>query len=671
LSNIPKKKTSLSSLEISVLCKELNEKIRDYYVENIYHPNLLTLLLRLNKPASPTRQLVVEAGKAVYLTTYTVEKPSKPSVFCSTLRKYLLNGKIKKIEQPNFERILVFYISTSHGNFKLIVELFGKGNIILADREEKILQALTYRKMRDRWIIRGEKFKLPPTVSLNPEKIGLDELSFRLKEAEGEVVRVLSKTLGVGGTYTEEILNVAGVEKTLTSKRLTEEDIKKIYDTLRKILEKRDNPKPCIVFTDEAYLFDVLPFPLTIYNQYRHKFYSTFNEALDEYFTKIRFEEEEKKRKEKLLVQLEEQKRILEEQKLNLENLEKSKEKDRLIGDLIFRFAGELQVLVNHIHKMLKNGKNWEEIKEELNKRKVLGKPPFTYFRSINPKERVVEVSVENVDFKLNLEKSVYQNATLYYEEAKKTQEKILRLKEAMDKTLEKIKALEEGVEAFEAKHEKPKKIPEKKWFEKYRFFYSSEGFLVVSGKDAHSNEALIKRYTEPWDLVFHADLVGAPFTIIKTQGKTPDQKTIEEAAQFTACYSRAWKDGFSSVDVYYVKPEQLSKSAPSGQYLGRGSFIVIGKKNYIQNVPLKLALGVKFNEEAKVYAGPPSAIKKLTSYFVEIVPGKEEAKKVAFKLRKKIVELVSKELKDKALKIPLESFISLIPFGKAYLPED
>lgn len=670
MSNLPKQKNSLSSLEISVLCKELNEKIGDYYIENIYHLNPLTLLLKLNKPASPTRQLIIEAGKAVYLTVYMVKKPSKPSVFCLTLRKYLLNGRIRKIEQPNFERIIIFHILTSHENFKLIVELFSRGNVILVNSEEKILQALSYRKMRDRWIIRGEKFRLPPTTSLNPEKISLNELFSKLREAKEEVVRILSRILGIGGTYTEEILNIAEIKKTLTSRTLKEDDIKKIHSVLKKLLEKRSSIQPCIVFTNKDYPFDVLPFPLTVYNQYSYKFYPTFNEALDEYFTKIRFKEEEKKRREELLAELERRKRILEEQKLNLEKLEKSEEKDKLIGDLIFKFAGELQVLVNNIYKMLENGKKWEEIREEFNKKKIAGESPFIYFSSINPKERVLEVSVENVNFKLNLERSVYQNAATYYEEAKKTREKILRLREAIDKTLEKIKALEEGVETFKVKLEEPKKIPEKRWFEKYRFFYSSEGFLVVSGKDAYSNEALIKRYTEPWDLVFHADLAGAPFTIIKTQKKTPNQKTMEEAAQFTACYSRAWKDGFSSVNVYYVKPEQLSKSAPSGQYLGRGSFIVVGRKNYIQNVPLKLALGVKFNEEAKVYVGPPSAIKKLTSYYVEIFPGKEEAKKIAFKLRKRISELVSKELKEKVLKIPLESFMSLIPFGKAYLLE-
>ena len=669
--NLPEQKTGLSSVEVSVLCDELNKKIVEYYVENIYHPSFSTILLRLNKPASPEKWLVVEAGRAVYLTSYVVERPAKPSTFCSALRKHLLNGRIREVEQPNFERILVFHILTHNEVFRLVVELFGKGNIILVDKEDKIVQALTYKKMRDRWIVRGEKFKLPPSTSLNPEKTSLTEFSSRLKGLKGEVVRVLARLLGIGGSYTEEVLNVAGVNKNLSLNSLTDEDIRKIYEALKKVLDRRKNPKPCMVFSDENNPFEVLPFPLTIYNQYKHRFYGSFNEALDEYFTKLRFSREEEEKREKLLTQIEEYKRIFEEQKTNLKTLEKLEEKNRLVGDLIFRFAGELQLLTENILKMLRDGIGWEEIKNRLTSTKMEGKPPFTYFKSLNPKEKTVEVCVENTDFKLNLEKSVYQNASLYYEEAKKTHEKILRVKEAMDKTLKKIKDLEAGVEAFKAEteKEKPKKLPEKKWFEKYRFFYSSEGFLVVSGKDAYSNEALIKRYTEPWDLVFHADIVGAPFTVIKTQGKTPNQETIEEAAQFTACYSRAWKDGFSSIDVYYVKPEQLSKSAPSGQYLGRGSFLVVGKKNYVRNVPLRLMVGVKFNGEPKVYAGPVSAIKKLTSYCVEIFPGEEDAKKVAFKLRKKIFELTPKDLKEKVLKIPLENFISLIPYGKAYIP--
>ncbi|RLI05670.1 hypothetical protein DRO26_01585 [Candidatus Bathyarchaeota archaeon] len=335
---------------------------------------------------------------------------------------------------------------------------------------------------------------------------------------------------------------------------------------------------------------------------------------------------------------------------------------------MIFRFSSTLQELVNWILEEKNKGKSWSEIEQEISFRKSMGKEPFIYFKLINPKEKCLEVSVENTDFTLNLNKTIYQNASDYYEESKKIRKKILRLKDTLEETKTKLKTIEEGLETIKTEVEKPEKIPEKKWFEKYRYFYSSEGFLVVSGKDASSNEALIKRYTEPEDLVFHADVFGAPFTIVKTQGKIPTEKTLEEAAQFTACYSRAWKDELASVDVYYVKPDQLSKSAPSGQYLGRGAFTITGSKNYLHKIPLMLGVGVKLNEKAQVYVAPPTAVEHFTSYYVKVVPGKEDAKKIAFKIRSMIANLVPKDWKDKILKIPLENFVSHIPFGKGFI---
>jgi len=670
LLNQLKQKTSLTSLEISVLCKELDQKLENYYIENIYHPDFSTLLLRLNKPAQPEIQLIIEAGKTVYITRYTVKKPVKPSIFCSTLRKYLLNGRIKKVEQPNFERIIIFHILTSKGNFRLIIELFSKGNILLVDEEEKIVQALTYKKMRDRLILRSEKFKLPPPTGLNPEKLSFEEFFSQIKESKGELVRVLTRILGVGGIYTEEILKIVGVEKSLTCEKLTEFLAKKIYDALKEIFRRRDNPQPCIVYLNHEKPLDVLPFPLSIYNGKHLEYYLTYNEALDEYFTRLRFEKEKMEEEKRFGIQLEEQKRILKEQENMLEKLEEEERKNRFLGDLIYRFSGEIQTLINYILEEVNHGKSWEEIEKKVLERKLKEETPFIFFKSLDPKNKILKVFVEDTELPLNLNKTIYQNASTYYDEAKKIREKISKIKKLLEETSRKIQTLESKMEIVKVTHEKPKKIPEKKWFEKYRFFQSSEGFLVVSGKDAHSNEALIKRYTEPWDIVFHADLIGAPFTVIKTQGKTPNQKTLEEAAQFTVCYSRAWKDEFSSMDAYYIKPEQLSKSAPSGQYLGRGAFFIVGSKNYIKNVPLKLAVGVKINgEKVEILIGPKSAIEKITSYIVEIFPGKDKAKDVAFRLRAALANLVPKNLREKILKIPLEKFVSLIPYGKAYFP--
>ncbi|MBW2992911.1 DUF814 domain-containing protein, partial [Candidatus Woesearchaeota archaeon] len=150
---------------------------------------------------------------------------------------------------------------------------------------------------------------------------------------------------------------------------------------------------------------------------------------------------------------------------------------------------------------------------------------------------------------------------------------------------LEKIK--KEKIIKKETKE--PKTITKKEWYEKFRWFYSSEGFLCIGGRDATTNEIVVKKHTEPNDIIFHTEMAGSPFFIIKTKGKRPDKQTLEECAQATASYSKAWKLGIASTDTFYVKPDQVTKEAKTGEFIARGAFMIYGKKNFI-NADLKIA---------------------------------------------------------------------------------
>ena len=116
----------------------------------------------------------------------------------------------------------------------------------------------------------------------------------------------------------------------------------------------------------------------------------------------------------------------------------------------------------------------------------------------------------------LNLRKSVQENANEYFEKAKKSRRKI----EGAQKTIERFEA-ELGKLQQEAivQQTARKKVP-LEWYEKFRWFISSEGFLCIGGRDATSNEVVIKKHTDKNDVVFHTELPGSPFFVIKTDGK-------------------------------------------------------------------------------------------------------------------------------------------------------
>ncbi len=240
----------------------------------------------------------------------------------------------------------------------------------------------------------------------------------------------------------------------------------------------------------------------------------------------------------------------------------------------------------------------------------------------------------------LDINKSVEENASIYYDRAKKVKKKIAGAKEALAKNLLKLKKAEKE-QLKEEKIETKKIIRVKKeWYEKFRWFITSTGFLVIGGRDATTNEIIIKKHTDSDDLVFHTDLAGSPFFVVKVKLLLPtlspvmNDQTLSEVADATVSYSRTWRLGLSNSPVFYVKPEQVTKDAPSGEYLVKGAFVIKGKTNYVDN---KINAAVGMTKDGKVMGGPVEAVKANCGRFVEVKQGREKASAVAKFIQKKI----------------------------------
>jgi predicted ribosome quality control (RQC) complex YloA/Tae2 family protein len=245
----------------------------------------------------------------------------------------------------------------------------------------------------------------------------------------------------------------------------------------------------------------------------------------------------------------------------------------------------------------------------------------------------------------LDLKKTVDQNASDYFEKAKKAKKKLEGARKAIEKTRLKLSAEKEKKIVVEKKLFKPSK---KDWFENFRWCYSSEGFLMIGGRDAATNEIVIKKHTEKNDLVFHTDMAGSPFVVIKNpENNNISEETKQEAAQLTAAYSRAWKQGITSLEVFCVLPEQVSKQARAGEFLAKGAFMIYGKKSFY-SPEVKLAIGVY---QGKVMAGPLSAVKAHCKPYVEVMPGEEKPSSIA-------------KLIQKRLNAALDDIIRVLPGG-------
>jgi predicted ribosome quality control (RQC) complex YloA/Tae2 family protein len=234
----------------------------------------------------------------------------------------------------------------------------------------------------------------------------------------------------------------------------------------------------------------------------------------------------------------------------------------------------------------------------------------------------------------VNINKSLEENAGIYYDRVKKLKKKAERAKEAVRQNEQKLTALLENKKQLETLHKEEKLKRTLQWYEKFRWFISSEGFLIIGGRDATTNEIIIKKYTDNSDIVFHTEGAGSPFFVIKTEGKKPGKETLDEAAQAAASYSRAWKLGLSTIEVFYVNPDQLSKTPKAGEFISKGSFMSYGKKNHLTP---KIELAVGSMPDSIIMGGPVNAVKKHCTKFVLLEFGKEKTSKAAKYIQAKI----------------------------------
>ncbi len=240
------------------------------------------------------------------------------------------------------------------------------------------------------------------------------------------------------------------------------------------------------------------------------------------------------------------------------------------------------------------------------------------------------------MEIEINYELSAGKNAENKYKGRNRYLEKIKGIDKALEITKQKTCLLEKAKEKKPKFEIKKKEERTKEWYEKFNWFFTTNGFLVIAGRDAKNNEQLVKKHFSVNDLYFHADIHGAPHIVIQNP-KNLEIKDIDkqEAANFAAIHSSAWSSGIFSVDVYSVGYGQVSKTAGSGESLGTGAFVIRGKREYYKKINLEIA--VSFDNKRKVViAGPVSAVSVVSKDFFVLVPGKTKKSDICKELKER-----------------------------------
>ncbi len=632
-------KTQLSSLDIYFLTGELS-RLAGARIDKVYQIGARDFKVSLRGDG---KEELILTPAYMCLTRFKHKAPRKPSNFAMLLRKHLAGGVIKEVRQHRFDRVVELEIE---GRGRLIIELFSRGNVILLDEEGVITGILESQEWKDRTLKPGLHYAYPPEV---PDITSMSASQFAAELSKGqEAVKALASGMGLGAVYANEVLERAGVGP---NAKADKEGAEELYSAIQDMLGSEVDPR---IIRENGEAVDAVPFEMISYCDYVQEKRESFNRAVDEYFTTLRAEDRKEEATKDYRQERKRLEKVIEKQKESIRELEEKVEELKQAGDKTYADFRRVDSVLKGIKGAKSEGTNWVKYCEGRG------------IRIADPAERKIEVDGIGV----YIDKSIAQNASIYYEKSKKAKSKLEGAKKALRKSERELRLVEEGEVKVEKKTpDKPIEKPKPEWYEKFRWFMSGDGFLVIGGRDATTNDILIKKHLEPDDLVFHSTVHGAPFFIVKNpEGKNIPESTKRQAAEAAASYSSAWNAGWGSADVYAVKPEQVSKTAESGEYLTKGAFMVRGDREWFRKTPLKIAVGFKVNDYAEAIGGPEGAVDAYTKHHVTIGVGNKKSGQLSREIKENILRRTNKEDGQKIKKANLGDIQKWIPSGKGMI---
>jgi len=629
---------TLAGIELNFLVNRISEEVQGYYVSNIWGITKDSILFKLHHPEKADIFMMISTS-GFWLTSVKIDQ-IEPNKLLKRLRSDLLRFKIKKIEQIESERIAYFTFSGFEKEFVIIAEFFGDGNILLCNEEMKILALQHSIDVRHRKLGVGMKYATPPPSGL--DIFNIKESDFDdLKKTDLIAGKWLGRTLGLPKKYVEGIFLTAQIDSKKIGNEFTNDEIKKILHTTKTIVTNvvTGNHDPVIIRNDKT---EVMPIKLDPSGEYSSV--NSFMEGLDKVFTEnivekgktLQTGESDKKIKE-LETQISEQEKAI----------DTVKEKSKYITNL-----------ANSLFEMVTKG--IISIEDER------ARDIMAMNNAQLSKEKGISLIVINEEkIKINPSASLQSIASVLFNEAKRQSGAIKSIEQIKEKTKKKLEKLKNKSSA-QQNEILVAEVRKKNWYERYRWFFTSDGMLAIGGRDAPSNSAVVRKHLKKNDKIFHGDIFGSPFFILKDAEK-PTKKSMDEVAHATVCFSRAWREGMHGLSAFWVNPEQVKKSAPSGQFLPKGSFTIEGKRNFVNIPSLRLAVGIiPQDDHYLLTSGPPDTIKKNSICFAIIEPHGLDMVDAAKKIKMEFSKLEEEITKP----ISIDDFVRVLPAGQSQIKE-
>ena len=656
---------AMSNVDIFTISDELNNLLTGARVDKSFQPSKDIVVMRFHVAGIGRVDLVMQCGSRIHTSKYPLENPTNPPTFPMLLRKRIKGAHVESVKQHNFDRVVEIKVKKDK-YYTIVVELFDKGNIILLDEDNNIILPLKRKQLSKRDISSKKEYIFPEERGINPIKISENEFKEIILQNESDIVRTLAIN-GFGSLYAEEIIQRANkyvkIDKNTQNNDLTDEQISALYKSLKELFDilKNEEYKPQIV--KDGRREDVLPLDLIKYDGFEKTYYENFNEACDEFYSKkvnSNIKDIKEKAWNKKVNKFEKRLQMQEE---TLDNFNKTIETSQHKGELIYSNYTSIENLINVVNSAISKEYSFKEIGKILKKAKKDGMEEAQIFESID-KMGVITLNIDNTSIIIDPKLSIPENAENYYEKSKKAKKKIKGALIAIENTKKQLEEIKSKKENAMENISIPKKREKKnlKWYEKLRWFVTSDNTLVVGGRDAGTNEAIVKKYLDNNDIYLHADIHGASSTAIKLEGKSLNDTILKESGEFAASFSSAWSKGFTTQDVFWVHPDQVSKTPEAGEFLAKGSFVIRGNRNYIRSARVKIAIGIVDYEGKRIMAGPVESLEAHCDNYVVLKPGYTKKEAIAKKILHKINE---EDL------LTLDDIIRVLPSGKCDIDEE
>lgn len=559
---------AFDGITVSAIKAEIEDKILGGRIDKVYQPEKDEIILGIRSMGQAYKLLLTSnaSNPKFHFTQTNPSNPMTPPLFCMVMRKHLQSGKIIKIEQPDFDRILNIYVESLNelGDYsvkKLVLEIMGRhSNIILTDENNTILDCIKHighDTSSVREVLPGREYTLPPSQGkINTLELDNNNFNEVLENNPSfKIQSVIYKNYtGISPIAASEICYRANVNGSTPVEALTDIQKEIVFNKFAGLVEdiKANRFYPESITNEKGKTIDFSPIEMTQFNGLEIKKYTSISELIESFYANRDFAYRIGQKTQdlrKLITQNIE--RCIRKKDIQMQTLRSIKNRDelRLKGELLTANIYSIKKGMTTVELPNYYSENQELVAIELDSNKTPSENAQKYYKAYNKAKRTFEALKDQI--KSNDEELAYLESVLTSVNNCTDEQDVKEIRRELR---------EEGyVKKVKNQKDKSKKhsVP--------LHFISQDGFDIYVGKNNIQNDELTLKFARPRDIWMHTKNIPGSHVIIVANGQTIPDTTLNEGAMLSAFYSKAKNS--SKVPVDYTEKKNVKK--PNGSKPG------------------------------------------------------------------------------------------------------